>query len=51
MSLVVINDNHLNPDCEAGKHGACHGDAWSIEDDRPVDCECACHIDLQDVAA
>ena len=34
-----------NPDCAAGKHGSCSGDAW---DPRPaydcrIECECICH--------
>ncbi|WP_181131604.1 hypothetical protein [Rathayibacter sp. AY2B5] len=35
--------DQLNPECEVGKHGACHGDAWNQETDEPADCTCTCH--------
>jgi hypothetical protein len=28
------------PDCAQGKHGACVGDAWDDEFDRPALCQC-----------
>lgn len=28
------------PECRAGKHDNCHGDAWDNENDRPAICEC-----------
>jgi len=34
---------HLNPDCEAGKHAACRGDAWCFVEDTGVSCGCSCH--------
>jgi hypothetical protein len=33
----------LSPDCEAGKHRACSGDAWDVAVDEPRRCECSCH--------
>lgn len=42
-------DRHLSPDCGAGKHGGCSGDAWCDTEDGPADCECTCHVvDLRD---
>lgn len=32
-----------NPDCAAGKHDACNGDAWDGDNDRPTRCTCTCH--------
>ena len=29
------------PECVAGKHGNCHGDAWDNDTDERVDCACA----------
>lgn len=28
------------PECTAGKHDNCHGDAWDNEKDAPAVCEC-----------
>lgn len=28
------------PECTAGKHGNCSGDAWDDEEDRPTICDC-----------
>jgi hypothetical protein len=28
------------PECKAGKHGNCHGDAWDNDADEPVVCFC-----------
>lgn len=37
----------LNPDCRDGKHRACRGDAWDVQNDRATNCWCECHqIDL-----
>ncbi len=33
----------MNPDCEAGKHVACAGDAWDFNTDQPARCTCTCH--------
>jgi hypothetical protein len=33
----------LDPDCVAGKHHACLGNAWDHDTDMPTDCACACH--------
>ena len=33
----------IDPDCVAGKHTACLGNAWDNESDMPADCECPCH--------
>jgi hypothetical protein len=35
MTLVTIC-----PECWAGKHANCHGDAWDNENDRPAICAC-----------
>jgi len=35
----------VNPDCKAGKHDACFGDAWDFEKDQPAPCECNCHTE------
>lgn len=39
----------LNPDCRAGSHRACSGDAWSLALDELVPCGCSCHV-VVDVA-
>ena len=28
------------PECKAGKHENCKGDAWDFEEDRPIMCMC-----------
>lgn len=33
----------LSPDCTAGKHRACSGDAWDVVADEGTGCECDCH--------
>ena len=33
----------MNPDCRAGKHSACAGDAWDEQADAPTTCSCWCH--------
>lgn len=33
----------MNPDCRAGKHVACAGDAWDEVADELTACGCACH--------
>lgn len=38
-----IPDQHLNPDCMAGKHSACNRDAWCSLNDLPINCCCPCH--------
>jgi hypothetical protein len=35
--------DRLDPDCIAGKHQACIGEAWDDTNDKPCRCECACH--------
>lgn len=32
---------HVCPECVAGKHSNCHGDAWCLIEDAPVDCGCS----------
>lgn len=32
-----------NPDCVAGSHRACAGDAWNFDTDEPTSCDCPCH--------
>ncbi len=38
-----MHDSHVNPDCEAGKHTACRGDAWCFDRDEQILCACICH--------
>jgi hypothetical protein len=33
----------VNPDCEAGKHRACNGEAWDFTRDELAVCLCPCH--------
>lgn len=33
----------ISPDCQAGKHTACVGEAWDVTEDAPTGCECDCH--------
>lgn len=33
----------VNPDCKAGKHDACNGDAWDTVQDAVTECPCTCH--------
>lgn len=36
--------HHLCPECTAGKHVNCVGQAWDLTLDKPVPCECpTCH--------
>lgn len=35
--------DRIDPDCVAGKHRACRGEAWGEVNDRPAPCECPCH--------
>jgi hypothetical protein len=37
-------DEHLNPDCDQGKHAACAGDAWDLVADELTTCDCECHL-------
>lgn len=42
----------LSPDCEAGKHTACSGDAWDHQLDAPASCQCpapGCTCGLQEL--
>lgn len=36
---------HRSPDCAAGKHTGCTGDAWCDTNDLLVACSCGCHLD------
>lgn len=38
-------------DCRDGKHRACIGDAWDVENDIPADCTCACHKEQREAEA
>jgi len=38
-----MTPNPMNPDCRAGKHQACAGDAWDETNDQPAQCTCPCH--------
>jgi len=42
VGLAVV---WASPDCWAGKHRACSGDAWDEDTDAPTPCECPCHQD------
>lgn len=33
----------ISPDCDYGKHRACHGDAWDTVTDSLTRCDCECH--------
>ncbi|MCU1418693.1 MAG: hypothetical protein JWP32_2867 [Schumannella sp.] len=33
----------ISPECTAGKHDACNGDAWDTVRDAVTDCPCTCH--------
>jgi hypothetical protein len=44
-SRTTSYDGAFNPDCEAGKHHVCPGDAWDSEADEPTDCACECHVE------
>jgi hypothetical protein len=35
----------INPDCLAGKHHVCPGDAWDDDADEPTECVCECHVE------
>lgn len=43
VDLIDHTDEHVSPDCKAGKCGACTGGAWSVEADAHVDCTHPCH--------
>lgn len=43
QAMDIPIDRPLSPDCWSHKHRACHGDAWSAEEDRVCDCSCECH--------
>lgn len=40
---VSATQGWISPDCAAGKHTACTGDAWDRDHDRPAPCTCRCH--------
>jgi hypothetical protein len=33
----------VSPDCRDGNCGKCYGEAWDLEADAPVECECPHH--------
>lgn len=43
IPLAPISAGRLDPDCRAGKHAACLGQAWDEAADRMVPCGCTCH--------
>lgn len=45
LGMAVVGDAsaYTNPDCVAGKHAACAGDAWDEAADGLVGCGCTCH--------
>ncbi|WP_205529090.1 hypothetical protein [Microbacterium halotolerans] len=45
----TARDAPRSPDCVAGKHRACGGDAWDDAADDVCDCRCGCHS--EEVAA
>lgn len=47
VRTVYPDDYALSPDCTAGKHVACSGDAWDELWDALSRCECDCHGDLR----
>lgn len=36
-----------SPDCQAGKHGSCTGDAWDADADALTACPCTCHQEVR----
>lgn len=38
--MVNLEHEPQCPECRAGKHDNCHGDAWDNENDRPAICAC-----------
>lgn len=41
-----MTEGARSPDCKAGKHAACSGDAWDTAKDEPIDCACPCHREV-----
>lgn len=39
---MADDDGPVCPECKAGKHANCHGDAWDTRDgrDEPTHCRC-----------
>lgn len=53
FSMTVCHHEHLSPDCNPNdfKHRACSGDAWCVDLDQGVDCDCPHHFaDAQELA-
>jgi hypothetical protein len=48
--MTACHHEHLSPDCNPNdfKHRACSGDAWCVDLDQGVDCDCACHLPAVD---
>lgn len=45
LGATIIHDEHLSPDCAAGKHPHNWQDmAWDDDADVEVPCECSCHL-------
>lgn len=43
LELTSPRSVQVNPDCKAGKHDACNGDAWDTVKDAVTECPCTCH--------
>lgn len=41
----------INPECQAGKHRVCFGQALDDTTDQIVACECECHTPLKEQSA
>lgn len=40
---ALARAENLGPDCAAGKHHACRGEAWDHQADQETACTCICH--------
>jgi hypothetical protein len=40
---MILGIEHIDSDCQTGKHRACPGWTWDDDTDSEVDCDCDCH--------
>ena len=45
VRTVYPDDYAISPDCTAGRHVVCDGEALDVEYRTPTACECDCHQD------
>jgi hypothetical protein len=43
LRVPIDQPQHIDPDCQAGKHRACPGYTFDDRSDLYVPCECVCH--------